>query len=127
MENHRRITEEDLRVTEALIAKSYGRLKKRVVQVPANVLVPVSRMISEHPLEATATAVGGGIAAYGLARMATSGSDAGSGKKHKGKKKKNKRRSDPVSEIISALLPLAFPYLAAYIEKYLGTGKNTSR
>lgn len=124
MENRRRITEEDLLVTEALIARSYGRLKKSVIQAPANLLVPVSRVISEHPLEAAATAVGGGIAAYGIARMATPRSDADTGKKRHGKKKKSKRRLDPITEILSALLPLAIPYLTAYLEKYMGTNKD---
>ena len=124
MENRRRITEEDLLVTEALIAQSYGRLKKSVVQAPAKAIVPISRVISEHPLEAAATAVGGGIAAYGIARMATSRNDADTGKKKHGKKKKSKRRHDPITEILSALLPLAIPYLTAYLEKYMSTPQD---
>ncbi|MDP2796488.1 MAG: hypothetical protein Q8N94_03130 [Methanoregula sp.] len=127
MENRRRITEEDLLVTEALIAESYGRLKKSVVEAPARVLVPISQMISEHPLEAAATAVGGGIAAYGIARMVTLRNCAEEGKKRHDKKKKDKRRHDPVMDILSALLPLAIPYIASYLEKYMGTNPHAKQ
>jgi len=119
MENRKRITEEDLLVTEALIAESYGRLKNTVIQAPGKALVPVSQIISKHPLEAAATAVGGGIAAYGIARMIT---PHGSGKEHKknhGKKKKSKRRHDPMMDILSAIIPLVIPYITGYFEKYL--------
>ena len=121
MENRRRITEEDLLVTEALIAESYGRLKKSVLQAPAKALGPISHTISEHPLEAAATAVGGGIAAYGIARMMTPRNSAEEGKKRHGKKKKAKRRHDPMMDILSAIIPLVIPYITRYLERYMGT------
>lgn len=124
MENRRQITEEDLLVTEALIAKSYGRLKKNIFQAPAKVLGPVSQTISEHPLEAAATAVGGGIAAYGIARMMTPCNSKKEGKKRHGKKKSAKRRNDPMMDILSALLTLAIPYITVYLEKYMGNNIN---
>jgi hypothetical protein len=127
MENRRRITEEDLLVTEKLIAESYGRLKKSIVKAPARVLVPVSQAISEHPLEAAATAVGGGIAAYGIARMVAPRNGAEEGKKRHGKKKRGRRRHDPLMEILSALLPLAIPYITGYLEKYMGTNPHAKR
>jgi hypothetical protein len=124
MENRRRITEEDLLITEALIAKSYGRLKKSVIQAPVKALLPVSQMIGEHPYEAAATAVGGGIAAYGIARMMTSGNGKEEGKKRHGKKKRARRRHDPVMDILSALLPLVIPYITGYLEKYMGPASH---
>ncbi|MEI7858109.1 MAG: hypothetical protein WCH85_11505 [Methanomicrobiales archaeon] len=123
----RQITEEDVLVTEALITESYSRLKTHVLEAPARALGPISRTISEtiseHPLEAAATAVGGGIAAYGIARMVTSGDrEKGdpkqSGKKH-GKKKKAKGRHDPMMDILSALVPLAIPYLTGYLKNVM--------
>ncbi|MDP3564694.1 MAG: hypothetical protein Q8R70_09415 [Methanoregula sp.] len=120
MENRRRITEEDLQVTEALIAQSYGRLKKSVLEAPARALGPISQTISEHPLEAAATAVGGGIAAYGIARMITPRTSQEEGGKKHGKKKKNRRRSDPMMDILSAIIPLTIPYLTGYLGRYMG-------
>jgi hypothetical protein len=124
MENRRQITEEDLLVTEALIAKSYGRLKKNIFQAPAKVLEPISKTISEHPLEAAATAVGGGIAAYGIARIMTTCNSKKEGKKRHGKKKSAWRRNDPMMDILSALLTLAIPYITVYLEKYMGSNIN---
>jgi hypothetical protein len=108
-----------------LIAKSYGRLKKHVVEAPARALGPISQTISQHPLEAAATAVGGGIAAYGIARMITPDESGKENKKQHGKKKKAKRRHDPMMDILSAIIPLAIPYLTGYLEKYLGPRQDS--
>jgi hypothetical protein len=120
MESRKRITEEDLLVTEALIAESCGRLKKSVCQVPARALGSIGSTISRHPLETAALAVGGGVAAYGVARMLTPDERGNEHKKQHRKKKKAQRRYDPVSEIVSAVIPLAIPYITGYLEKYLG-------
>ena len=52
MKNPRQITEEDILVTEALIAESYGRLKKSVVQAPSRALGSVGGTIRNHPFAA---------------------------------------------------------------------------
>jgi hypothetical protein len=126
MENRRRITEEDLLVTEALIADSYGRLKKNITHAPAKALGSITQTISAHPVEAAATAVGGGIAAYGIARMITPSSSAEEGNKRHGKKKKAKHRHDPMMDILSALIPLAIPYITGYLESYVGHNRKES-
>lgn len=127
MKNRRRITDEDLFVTEALIAESYGRLKKHVIEAPARALGPISQTISEHPLEAATAAVGGGIAAYGIARMITPDEGGKENKKQHGKKKKAKRRQDPMMDILSAIIPLLLPYLTGYLEKNMGTRQESTR
>lgn len=121
MENYRRITQEDLLVTEVLIAKSYGRLKKSVQEAPAKALGPISQTISEHPLEAAAIAVGGGVAAYGIARMISSAHNPDANKKRHTKKKKAKRHYNPMTDILSTIIPLALPYITGYLKKYMGT------
>jgi hypothetical protein len=49
------------------------------------------------------------------------------GKKRHGKKKRGRRRHDPLMEILSALLPLAIPYITGYLEKYMGTNPHAKR
>ena len=49
MEGHRRVTEEDLHVTEALIADSFGRLKRSIAEAPHEAIRPAANMIREHP------------------------------------------------------------------------------
>ena len=121
MEKRRPVTEEDLLVTERLIAESYKKLKKSVVQAPARALGPISQVISDHPVEAAATAVGGGIAAYGIARMLAPHHRDNEYRKKHGKKKRSKRRYDPMMDILSAIVPLVIPYITGYLEKYMGT------
>jgi len=113
MESRRRITEEDLLVTEAFIADSYGRLKKSVVQAPSRALGSVGGTISRHPFAAAATAMIGGIAAYVIITRMTSHS-TGAGQK------RERSHPDLMMEILSMFLPLAAPYIASYIQKYIG-------
>jgi hypothetical protein len=113
MKNRRRVTEEDLRITEALITKSYGQLKKSVIRAPSRALGSVSGTISRHPFAAAVTAIAGGIAAYVIiTRMTSCGASA--------EQKRDRGSPDLVMEIMSIFLPLAAPHIASYIQKYLG-------
>ena len=97
-----------------------------MIQAPAKALAPISQTIREHPLEAAVTAVGGGIAAYGVARILTPPTRLKEDKKRHGKKKKAKRRHDPVADILSALIPLALPHITRYLERYMGASRDGS-
>ena len=72
METSRCVTEEDLLITEALIAKSYSQLKQAVIQAPSRALKSVSQTAREHPYATAGTAVVGGAAVYGIIKMMTS-------------------------------------------------------
>ena len=114
MKNRRPITEEDLLVTEALMAESYGRLKKSVVQAPSRALGSVGGTIRRHPFAAAATAIVGGIAAYVIiTRMTSHGTGAG--------QKRERSHSDLMHEIQAIIIPLAAPFVIGYIQKYLGS------
>ncbi len=112
MESRRRITEDDLLVTEALIAESYGRVKKSVVQAPSRALGSVGGTIRNHPFAAAATAIVGGIAAYVIITRMTS---HGAGQKEE--------RSHPGLgyEMQAMIIPLVAPFIIGYIQKYLGS------
>jgi hypothetical protein len=113
MKNRKQITEEDLLVTEALIAESYGRLKKSVVQAPHKALGSVGGTIRKHPFAAAAAAVAGGIGVYMIAtRMASHRADA--------RQKREQSSPDLVKEMLLIFLPMAAPHIAMYIQKYLG-------
>jgi hypothetical protein len=114
MESRRRITEDDLLVTEALIAESYGQVKKSVVQAPSRALGSVGGTIRNHPFAAAATAIVGGIAAYVIiTRMTSHG--AGDGQK------RERSHSDLMHEMQAMIIPLAAPFVMGYIQKYLGS------
>ena len=121
MENRRRITEEDLLVTEALIAESYGQMKKSVLQAPSRALGSVSGTISRHPFAAAGTAVAAGIAAYALIRLITS--HAASEKteyESRTRSSNERRRPDLITEVLSMVVPLAVPFITEYLKKYMG-------
>ena len=113
MESRRRITEEDLLVTEALIAESYGRLKKSVVQAPSRALGSFGGTISRHPFAAAATAIAGGIAAYVIITRMTSHVAVA-------ERKRDMSRPDLMHEMLSMIVPLVAPSITGYIQKYIG-------
>ena len=120
MENRRRITEEDILVTEALIAESYGRLEQSVVQAQSRALRSVEQTIREHPFETAAAAAVVGITAYALIKPMRPRVvfDKDDGQTHAYVKKAG--YPDLMREILSAIIPLAIPYIDGYIQKYMG-------
>jgi len=121
MENRRRVTEEDLLITETLIAQSYGKLKQSVIQAPSRACSSVGQTVREHPYATAGAAIVAGVVVYGIYRIMTSRT---SGKKA--------RRSDPDSrhkgmnhmdfmqQIMPMIMPLVAPYIAGYLRNYLG-------
>jgi hypothetical protein len=114
MKSRKRITEEDLLVTEALISESFGRLKNSVSRAPSRALGSVSGTIHRHPFAAAAAALAGGLAAYVIIKQLTTSRVAVSSQK------KERNRPDLMMEMLSMLLPLAAPHIAGYIQKYVG-------
>jgi hypothetical protein len=117
VEKYRQVTEEDILKTEEMIARSYGRLKQSVVQAPSKALGSLGKTVKDHPFATAATAVGAGIALYGLFRLVTR---QGTASKNVGGSREQKSRPDLRMEILSLILPMVAPYISSYIEKYLG-------
>jgi hypothetical protein len=111
VERRRQVTEEDILMTEAMIARSYGRLKQSVVQAPSQALGSLGKTVKNHPFAAAATAVGAGITLYGLFRVMTR---QGAGSREQGS------RPDMKMKILWMILPMVTPYIAGYLEKYVG-------
>lgn len=106
MEKRKRITEEDLRVTEALIAESYADLKSSVMKAPEKAMKPVADIVRDHPMAAAATAVGAGLIAYQMFRTMSPKHEAHA---HGGDKK-------PKSSLLTQLLSLATPLIPVAIQ-----------
>ncbi len=120
MKNRRCVTEEDLLLTEALIAKSYDQLKKSVILVPSRAYRSFGQTVSEHPYESTATAVGAGAAGYGLIKMMTSRASVQKAQKIRVTIQEETRGPDFMQEILPIIIPLVTPYISSYLEKYFG-------
>jgi hypothetical protein len=107
------ITEEDILLTEALIAGSYARLKLSVVEAPSQVLGSMGKTVRDHPLASAAAAGGAGLLLYGIFdQMNRHGAV-------KEERREQKSRPDMTMEILSQVIPLVTPYIAGYVENYM--------
>jgi hypothetical protein len=114
VEKRRPITEDDVLLTELLIARSYGNLKQSVIKTSFEALGSVGGTIKKHPYATAGAAVGTGILLFGLFSLLNRGSS------RKGHGRERKSRPDITSELFSLLMPVVTPYITAYLEKYLG-------
>jgi hypothetical protein len=117
VEKRRPITEDDVLLTEMLIARSYGNLKQSVVKTSFHALGSVGGTLKKHPYATTGAAVGAGILLFGLFALMFRGS---SGRKRDAGDRERSSRPDLMMEIFSLLMPMVTPYITAYVEKYLG-------
>jgi hypothetical protein len=126
MENRRRVTEEDLLVTEALIALSYGQLKNSVVQAPSRAYHAMGQTMRDHPYATAGTAVAGGAALYGIFKMMSSRTPE-PGVHESPRVPKDTGHSELMHEMLLMLIPLAVPYITGYVQKYLGNIQTKER
>jgi|APIni6443716594_1056825.scaffolds.fasta_scaffold319415_3 hypothetical protein len=128
MENHRRITEEDLLVTEALIAQSYRQLKRSVIQVPSRAYHSVGQTLRDHPYATAGTAVVAGVALYGIFKIMTSHASV---QEAQGRERialnKDTSGLGLIQHMLPMLVPLVAPYITGYIQKYLGRIQSGER
>jgi hypothetical protein len=117
VENRRPITEEDILLTEMLIARSLGRLKQSVAQEATRTIRSVGGTVKEHPYATAGAAVGAGVILYGLFRLLNRNGSTG---RNVTTGREKTARSNMTMEIFSLVLPLVTPYLTAFVEKNLG-------
>jgi hypothetical protein len=113
------IDEDDIYLTEMLIARSYGKLKRSVVDVSSKTLNSVGGTlggtIKEHPYASAGAAVGAGIILFGLMKLMNRNSSS------KGRGTGGRESSSGTGlNIVSLLMPIVSPYFAAFLEKLLG-------
>jgi hypothetical protein len=118
MGTSRRVTEEDLHVTEALIADSFARLKRSITEAPQDAIRPMTSMVREHPLAATAAAAGAGVVAYQLAKMIFASGPV---------RKETRKGKGILGDIMGQGLSMAAPYIASVIQHQLGKALTGER
>lgn len=118
MEKRKKVTEEDIHITEALIADSFSRIKKSVIQAPHDLVRPATNIVKEHPFATTATAAGAGIVAYQLIRLFMPRVVVKEVQVQPQAEVKGVARGR--SDMTSQLLSLATPYIASYLQQYVG-------
>lgn len=119
MESNRRITKEDLLVTESLIAQSYSELKQSVIQNPFSVCKTVGKTVHDHPIATAATAVVAGIAVYGIFQLMTSRAPTKEAQQRsRVTRQKDTNNTDLIREMIPVIIPIVTPYITTYLQKY---------
>jgi hypothetical protein len=119
MESYRRITEEDLRITESLIAQSYSDLKQSVIQDPFSVCKTVGKTVRDHPFATAAIAVVAGVAFYGIFQLIRPRAPIKESRQRCCiPRQKDTNQMDLIREMIPVIIPIVAPYIATYIQKY---------
>ena len=116
MEKRRQVTEEDILMTEEMIARSFGRLKKSVARAPSQAISSMSGTVRKHPVAAAAVAVGAGITLYGLFRLMTR---HGAAKQNVAGSRDRGTRADMSREILAMIIPVVTPYVTRYLKNYM--------
>jgi len=127
MEPRRRVTEEDLLITEAFIAKSYNQLKQSVIETPSRAFKTVGQTVQEHPFAAAGAAVVAGVAVCGIVKMITPSASVEEVPRLQDPKSKDTSSPDLMHEIILMILPLVVPYVVEYILKWNGGNQSGER
>ena len=116
MEKRRQVTEEDILMTEEMIARSFGLLKRSVVHAPSRAFSSAGKTVRRHPAAAAIAAVGAGIAIYGLFRLMTRRSASG---ERVPVQRERESRPDMSREILSMVIPIVTPYVIGYLKNYM--------
>lgn len=119
MEKRRRVTEEDLHITEAMIAESYGRLTQSVAKAPSRGLRSVEQTIRKHPFETAAVAIGIGLTAYAFTKLMRPRVRFDKVDEQPHAQVKKVECQDLIREILAMVIPLAVPYITGYIQNYM--------
>jgi hypothetical protein len=122
MVKHRRVTEEDLLETEALIAQSYLRLKRSVVTTPARMVQSAGKTAAEHPYATAAAVVIAGAALYGIYRVMTSrATDRGAAGRQPSAMHDVMNHQNLMFDLLMMAIPMMIPYIPQYLRKYMGS------
>ncbi|NMB77978.1 MAG: hypothetical protein GYA23_02645 [Methanomicrobiales archaeon] len=123
MNDRRPITEDDILLTEMLLARSYGNLKRSVVRTSSDTLGVIGdslgTAVRKHPYATAGAAVGAGILLVGLFKMMGMGGNSGD-RRCDGDRDRSSRSSSGM-DLVSMLMPLVMPYITAYLENFLGS------
>lgn len=115
----KRVTEEDLKATEAMLARSFSNMKSSVTRIPSDMVKPVTSTVKEHPFASLAAAAGIGLIAYELIRLMTPRVVTREVKVGPQGEVKERARSSLTSQIMAFAAPYVISYLQQEITRFL--------
>jgi hypothetical protein len=116
VERRRPITEEDLLMTELLLARSFEDLKQSAVQATSRSLRSAGGSLRQHPYAVAGAAVGAGVLLYGIFQLVNRNGSVEKSSTHD----RQYSRSVVTMELLSLIIPIVKPYITAYLENYMG-------
>ena len=118
MKRKKKITEEDVRATEARIRESLNGIKKAIVAMPSDAAKPVTDTVRKHPFLTVAASVGAGFLLYRLITSLKPRTKIIIREKG-GRQQEFREPAKPslLSKIMSEATTLAMPYITSYVQK----------
>ena len=124
MEPRKRVTEEDLRITETLIGKSYSHLKQLVIEAPDQAYRSINQIVREHPVATAGAAVISGAAIFGVIKTMQKPTIVGESPESMASMQNGPVSPDLMHEISGMILPLVVPYIMEFILKWKGVDRS---
>jgi hypothetical protein len=117
----KKVTEEDLKVTEALLASSFNNMKNSLARIPGDMVKPVTSTVKAHPYATVATAAGAGLMGYQLIRLMTPRVITREVKVGPQGEVKEPARASLASQILSIAAPYILGYLRQEVTRLLAS------
>lgn len=124
MEKRKPITQDDVHMTELMIARSFANLKQSAVQTSRRSLRSAGGSLKQNPYAVAGAAVGAGILLFGIFRLVTR---KGVVKKSTAVERHSASRSGLTMELLSLMIPIVKPYVTAYLENTVGKRLSKGR
>jgi hypothetical protein len=113
MSTKQRITEEDLKATEALLAISYANMKHSLARIPGDIVKPVTGTVKAHPYASLAAAAGAGLIGYELINLMTPRVVT----KEVNVPSRSEVKEHASSSMVSQIMTFAAPYVVSYLQQ----------
>ncbi len=117
----KKVTDEDIKATEARLAGSYTRFKQAVANIPQEAVRPVTDTVKAHPYATVAAAAGAGYLAFRLLdvlmpRIKVITSEVSAQPEIESRQAREKRGRSFISKLLSQAVSIATPYITAYVQ-----------
>jgi hypothetical protein len=113
MSSRQKITEEDLKATEALLAISYANMKRSLARIPGDMVKPVTGTVKAHPYASLAAAAGAGLIGYELINLMTPRVVT----KEVNTQSRGEVKEHASSSMASQIMAFAAPYVVSYLQQ----------
>jgi hypothetical protein len=113
MSTKQKITEEDLKATEALLAISYANMKRSLARIPGDIVKPVTGTVKAHPYASLAAAAGTGLIGYELINLMRPRVVI----KEVNVPSRGEIKEHASSSMVSQIMAFAAPYVVSYLQQ----------